>query len=126
MKIEQAIRQVSQTVFKPGWEVRARASVLGYLLVEFHIDTVDTSYPDADGVCRRPIRLLRDRMLDVTGMNELDLCYALVRLASETDSHENREFLKIRRPDGTWRTPLHPHTTEGIKTWNRLEKAGSR
>lgn len=114
-------------VFKPGWKITAEHFGGSLVLLTIYIDTVDTSYPDEDGVCRRQIRLVRDRFINVAGLDLDGLCFQVLSLAAETDVHENREFLKVRQPDGTWKAPLHPHTTQGEAAWQEnLESATSR
>jgi len=122
MTPDQAVRQIRNIAFKPGWRLDALA--LGdreHVAVTYYIDTVDSSYPGLDGICRRQVTLERPDIIDVTGLDEAGLCHRLLKLASAVDEHENREFMKVRQPDGSWATPLHPHTDQGNSSWRTLE-----
>lgn len=123
MTPDEIVREVRGMVFKPGWSLSAQPYLGMFVLVELFIDTVDTSFPDADGICRKRVRLYRDTLLDPKEITSIeDICHAILKLANETDEHENREFLKVRRPDGSWYAPMHPHTTEGESAWKRRQE----
>jgi hypothetical protein len=116
MNTQEAVEAVNGMVFKPGWRVTA-ADFLGMVEVTMYIDTVDTSYPDADGTCRKQVTLYREKMINPGGLDLEGLCYQVLKLAMETDVHEDREFLKVRGEDGRWYSPLHPHTRAGEEAW---------
>lgn len=122
MKAADAAAYLRSLAFKPGWRVTAE----GYrdmVQVSFLIDTVDTSYPDPDGVCRKPITIYgTSKVLFTEDMEPEDLDYEVLKLAAEQDMHENREFLKHRLPDGTWHSPMHPHTRAGNAAWDKRER----
>jgi hypothetical protein len=114
MTPDEAVVLVNGSVFKPGWKFYALADGPDAILLGLVIETVDTSYPGHDGICRRPARLAPDKKIEgVGGMDEAGLLYAMLKFAAGLDSHENREFLKVQRPDGSWVAPLHPHTMDG-------------
>jgi hypothetical protein len=118
MKADEAVRFVNDLAFKPGWRPVAEAYAGGIIRLGFLIETVDTSYPGRDGVCRDKIRILgQDTLVSVTGLDENGLLAEVLKCAAENDEHENREFLKVRQPDGSWHAPLHPHTREGESAW---------
>jgi hypothetical protein len=117
MMAREAVEQIRNTVFKPGWRISGYELDSSFIMVQFVIETVDTSYPDADGTCRRPIRLGPDTVINVRRLDEAGLAHELLRFAAQLDEHENREFLKIRQPDGSWHAPLHPHTDAGNEAW---------
>lgn len=119
MKSSQAIEQIRNSVFKPGWEMEASSFGGDLIILTFYIHTTDTSYPDFDGVCRKPITLVRDELVDVSPMDEVALCAAIICLADQIDIHEDREFLKVRQPDGSWKALLHPHTAAGERAWDK-------
>jgi hypothetical protein len=117
MRAYEAADLVAGTIFKPGWRFSARPR--GTLVqVELDIDTVNTSYPGPDGRYRVPLSTYDEKLLNVDGMDEEDLCYELLKMAAGKDSHENREFLRVRR-GGRWVAPLRPHTDQGIRAWAR-------
>jgi hypothetical protein len=125
MRASEAVEIVRNSVFKPGWRMEAESYGQELLMFTFYIDTVDTSYPDADGVCRKHVTLIRDDMIDVSQLRTAgDLFLRILGLAAETDVHENREFLKIRQADGSWKAPLHPHTAEGERAWMKDKLTG--
>jgi hypothetical protein len=117
MKSGEAVEQIARSVFKPGWRMSAREFGPSLIYFTFEIDTVDTSYPGPDGVCRRKITLVRDDLFDVRELDASGLDARILKLADEIDEHENREFLKHRQPGGSWVTPLHPHTPAGNRAW---------
>jgi len=118
MRSAEAVEFVRNAVFKPGWQMKAERYTADMIIFTFYIDTVDTSYPDADGTCRRHVTLVRDEVWDVSGLDEMGLIGRILRLSAETDVHEDREFFKVRQPDGSWHAPLHPHTYEGQRAWS--------
>ena len=117
MTPEQAVAEVNGMVFKPGWRVQAEPFGPVKVIVTMYIDTVDTSYPDPDGVCRKTVTLYRETIFNPDGMDLEAVCYQVLMLGVQTDIHEDREFLKVRRADGTWFAPLHPHTPQGERAW---------
>lgn len=121
MRAEDAVRFVEGLAFKPGWQPTAEIiSYAGLVELSFIIRTVDTSYPDPDGVCRRQITIYgQQRMVNVTDLDEEGLLAEVLKCADSNDEHENREFLKVRQPDGSWEAPLHPHTNAGNRAWDR-------
>ncbi len=125
MRASEAVEIIRNSVFKPGWRMEAERYVGGMIIFTFYIDTVDTSYPSPDGTCREHVTLVRDEVWDVGPLHTTeDLFAKILALAAETDVHENREFLKVRQSDGTWKAPLHPHTADGQYAWAKRELAG--
>lgn len=118
MNTQEAVEALRGMVFKPGWRITADHFGAGRVYVTMYIDTVDTSYPDEDGVCRKAVTLYRERLVEVRQSTTLeDLCFEVLKLAAETDVHENREFLKVKDASGKWVAPMHPHTTAGEVAW---------
>lgn len=113
--------------FWQNWRLMARPSYArkDHIYVEGMIDTVDTSYPDRDGVCRSTKITIGTPVLDldVTDLDVPGVCHAILKWAGEIGDHENREALKVLQPDGSWRAPLHPHTYDGEMTWRQLQAA---
>ena len=128
MQTAEAVRQLNEMVFKPGWRVHADYDLTDLVLVELLIDTVDTSYPDPDGVCRKQVTLYRSTYIRPSQIASIqELCYEVLRLAADTDIHEDREFLKVRDPaTGRWVAPLHPHTPEGNRAWDTYNRGRVR
>jgi hypothetical protein len=126
VNVSEAARLINNDMaFWEGWRFSASPVSFSALHVEVEIDTVDTSYPDADGRCRsQKITLLRDFLIrDVGSLDENGIAYRVLKSAAEISEHEDREALKIRQPDGTWRAPLHPHTMDGELGWRTREGA---
>jgi hypothetical protein len=118
MKADEAVRFVNGLAFKPGWRPVAQTIMGNNIVLSFLIETVDTSYPDGDGICRRQIGIIgQERTVNVLGMDEAALLCEVLKCAAENDEHENREFLKVRQPGGSWQAPLHPHTSAGNRVW---------
>lgn len=121
----EALAQIKNTAFREGWTFTARPYYGDRIEVEFSIKTVDTSYPSADGICRIPKTIGDTVVVDVSDMDEAALAYQLLDIAAQTNTHEDREFLQIRQPDGSWVAPLHPHTDSGNDKWDRLSRTYS-
>jgi hypothetical protein len=122
MKAHDAIKLVNGAVFKPGWRLVADYQSLYSIRLGFVIDTVDTSTPDEQGRYTEQRTLGPARVIEVRDLEgEEDLAYEILKFAADMDTHENREFLRFRRPDGSWRAPLHPHTLDGELAWAFLE-----
>lgn len=117
MQTEEALTQIRNTVFRPGCTITAEPYQYGEIAVTFTLDTVDTSYTDDDGKFRTPLVTSTGTRIQVTNLDEVGLCCALLDGIAEMDDHENREFLKVRQPDGSWKALLHPHTPEGELRW---------
>lgn len=131
MKLTEAIELINHNMaYREGWHFTA-SDASGYftettVVVSVKVDTVDTSYPDADGICRSVSATVGTSpfVLDVAGMDAAALCHAILKVAhGQIEEHESREFLKVRQPDGSWVAPLHPHTYEGEEAWNRYQLA---
>lgn len=120
MQASEAVRQIRDTIFKPGWSFSASAVDEYKIRVYFTIHTVDTSYVDAVGNFYAPKTLSDDFTMDVSALDEQGLCYQLLKVGMMTNFHEDREFMQVRQPDGTFRAPLHPHTYDGEVGWQRL------
>lgn len=121
MRADEAVEQLRNTTFKPGWRFSAEPYSAHLVRVDLTLRTVNTSYPSPDGQYLMPLTAGDDKLLSVAGLDEEDLCYELLRMAAYQDSHENREFLRVRR-GGRWVAPLHPHTDAGIRAWERRNR----
>jgi len=117
MNQDQAVKALNEMAFKPGWRVRGERASGGAVFIVMYIDTVNTSYPDHDGQCRQQFTIYRERRVYPENLDLEGLCYQVLALAAQTDIHEDREFLKVRQPDGSWESPLHPHTDQGEHAW---------
>jgi hypothetical protein len=120
MQVSEAVETINNTVFKPGWKIEAVNFLDLMVFMTITLETVDTGYPDADGVCRRPVTLPHPVEFFPQGIeDEAALFRRILTYTRQIDDHEDREFLKVRRPDGSWYAPLHPHTPEGNAAWER-------
>jgi hypothetical protein len=121
MQATEAVKQVRNSIFKPGWKFSATYLNESQISVNFTIRTVDTSYVDAAGNFYAAKTIGgEDVTITVTGLDEAGLCYELLKIAMATNFHEDREFMQVRQADGSWIAPLHPHTYQGEKDWQRL------
>lgn len=114
-----AVKQIRNSIFKPGWAFSAFSVDETHIAVRATIKTVDTSYADAVGNFYKPLTLNHDAMVDVSDLDQASLCYELVRIGMEVTLHEDREFVQVRQDDGSWYSPLHPHTYAGETAWQR-------
>jgi hypothetical protein len=137
MRAGEAVDLINSAIFRPGFKLSASmAGGYSYLRsfdsnrvsVFLQMDTVNTSYPDADGEYRQRLRqpypseILSVDVTDMTG-NEL-LRKVLDTIHEQVDMHEDREFLRVRQPDGTWHAPFHPHRADGDAAWYESGLAG--
>jgi hypothetical protein len=118
MKAVEAERIINSVAFKPGFRFAAVATSEYEVGVGLYIETVDTSYPGPDGQCRKPIQVMPTVTINVRFRDYLGVLRALLDFDAETNSHESREFLKVRI-DGRWEAPFHPHTDIGDELWER-------
>jgi hypothetical protein len=148
VKGTEAVDLISRTTFRPGMKFSASAGsdynsaylydMLGsqpagrsnYVTVYLSMKTKDTSHCDPDGEYRREIGNSFPSAFwagDVTDMTENELLRAVLDKFHETiDMHEDREFLRVRQPDGTWFAPFHPHRADGDAAWYESGLAGRR
>lgn len=123
MRSEDAVEAVNKSIFKPGWKPTAYVLDGPFIYAGFLVDTYDTSYPDADGKFRKPMSIPVLDVIDCDNIaDERELHYRLLMIAQESNIHEDREFLQIRQPNGTFRSLLHPHTDDGNWAWRRFER----
>lgn len=120
MMAVEAVEQIRDTIFKPGWRFRASSVGLHRIKVELFVDTVNTSFPGPDGQYRVAHETGDEREIDTYGLDSEALCYELLKMAAYMDTHENREFMRVRQPDGSWKAPLHPHNAKAELRWGRL------
>lgn len=147
MRTSEAVDLLNRLTFRPGWKIsgvfsygsslramlglpldRYAEEDTGMVTLMLSMDTMDTSYPSADGEYRQRIytgpRPIAE--FDVTGMTENELLRRVLDEVHKVDVHEDREFLRVRQPDGTWFAPLHPHRSDGEAAWYEAEQAGRR
>ena len=122
MTPEQAISQVNEMVFRPGWRFRAvqQPWLTGpdEIYVQAEVQSWDTSHRAADGTLIRPMTLHPDALIKVSELDRDGLFCAIInQLVRPFDDHEDREFLATQQSGGRWRAPLHPHTAEGERAW---------
>lgn len=125
MTPDQAVRQIRNTIFRPGWKFSASALSGGQVFVEIELDTVNTSVVSPEGAYTEPMKLPHWQRIDVTSLDEAGLAHELIRIAHQLDEHEDREFMRVRQADGTWFAPLHPHRPDGDRAWYRNEMAAA-
>jgi hypothetical protein len=123
MLASEAARLVNRTTFRPGWRFFADSIGDGSIVVSFETVTCDSSYPDYAGRYLRRVLLGDTWTFDVSGMTTHEqLLFAILgRIHREWDVHEDREFLRVLQPDGSWYAPLHPHHEAGKRAWAALE-----
>lgn len=125
MTPEEAAEVIRRSRFRPGWTFRTAILDRTRIRVMAEIDTYDTSYRDRYGRLTRPgtIAPLDRAIIDVTELDIAGLLHAVItQLVRVIDDHEDREMFVLPR-DGRWSAPLHPHTEDGMRAWERLELA---
>jgi hypothetical protein len=119
MTPEQAIQQVNNTIFRPGWKLSAMRWGPSSIYVDATIDTVDTSTVSPSGNYYEPRRIAAEGIVRVENLDQAGLCHAIMeQVVRPSDEHEDREFMRVRQPDGTWFAPLHPHRPDGQRAWD--------
>jgi hypothetical protein len=130
MDTQEAIDQVNAAIFAPGWRISAQpASSLWptEIVVIVFLDVFDTSYPSPDGEYRVPKTLGgMPHIIDVQHLNEETLACKLYDIIRDIRDHEDRETLRFRQSDGSFKAPLHPHTPRCDQTWVRWNELGVR
>lgn len=121
MDTETAAYIVSNSRFRPGWKFKAQVWNYREIMVTVTLDTHDTRYRTPRGTLTKPISMDSPPFfIDVTHLDESGLAYKILKdIVKPIDDHEDREFLVFRQPDGTWESPVHPHTPEGQVSWAR-------
>jgi hypothetical protein len=122
MRAEQAVSQVNNTIFMPGWMFRAEPFGSSLIWVGLMVSTMDTSHPTPEGRYETPVTIMPDTLFSVAGMDEAALSARLLELAFNVIEHESREFFRVRQEDGSWKAPFHPHNAEGNAAWDAREK----
>jgi hypothetical protein len=138
MRATEAVDLINRTIFRPGWEISAllmsdmfRRLDMGYgiadsyssqILVEFHVQGHDTSYPDRQGRYTKPMEINPNRPVDVSDMSELELLAWVKAQISLITEHEDLEYLRVRQPDGSWLAPFHPHRADRVAAWERARR----
>ena len=117
MHTEDAVTLLNHTIYRPGWEITAREYDGSRIEVTFRLDTVDTSQPSRSGQYLTRKVVESDVYINVAQLNADTLLYEILRQAHKIDEHEDREFLRVRQGDGTFKAPVHPHTAEGDGRW---------
>lgn len=127
MNRDKAITLINGTTFKPGWRFTAGpGDTYTEVEVTYHVDTMDTSLPDAMGRYEVPKLLESEVTFDVSRLAEGEVLYRLLLMAAELDSHENREFLRVRDENGNWMAPFHPHTGIGEASFEAAKELAAR
>jgi len=128
MKAAEAVELLHRLTFRPGWLITGTTEGVEqpgkeYVLVEFMIMTVDTSFPNVTGRYTIPKMLMPEFKVDVARMTPYLFLDAILRQVHELDVHEDREFLRVRQDDGSWKAPFHPHTPQGELDWLVLRES---
>jgi hypothetical protein len=125
MRAGEAVKIVNSTIFRPGWRWAARASrsMGDVIIVDFELDTVDTSHPSRGGGYTVPRLLAWDKVIDVSGVSGSDeLLGMILQEVHETQEHEDREFLRSwDESTQSWVAPFHPHREEGKAIWRVVQ-----
>jgi len=108
-----------ETTWGPGWSVSAYASPYPYhnlnnVASRLHVTLVkegrNSSVTAPDGSYPEPWTLRFPLAVPGFAMNDKDaLMFWIVEKITWCDEHENREFARYKRPDGSWYAPFHPH-----------------
>lgn len=118
MHVSTAIALIENLVFKPGWSFAATdhsSRFEGTICVRITQQTFKSEREEAPGGYCTPISPYGDFPIVVGAMTDVtDLCFALLGCIASFDSHEAREFLRVK--PSYW-SPFHPHTTEGMERW---------
>lgn len=126
MTPQEAIPIISTLVFRPGWKFHAETPPWWAHPDPYDIDvraevaSFNTSYRNHAGVLSMPMTLAPAAVINVRDLDRAGLCHAiLTRLVRPFDDHEDREFMRVSEPDGSWYAPLHPHHDAGKAAWAR-------
>lgn len=123
MRIDTAIRILSDMIYKPGWifEVTDHESRFeGTVNVKITYPAMDSGEQNAPeytvpvpGGARASFPII---VGDLADHDTETLFTRLVHVIMKIEEHEAREFLRV------WPSklaPLHPHTIDGMRAWHR-------
>lgn len=99
-------------VYRPGWSFTASARDADSILVEITFPVYNSNRMlIAQGIEDRFENKVGFR-IDVTDFDdEDDLTFAVLMVVLQIETHEAREFLRVRSE--MYRAPFHPHRTDG-------------
>lgn len=121
MRVDSAIHLIENVMYKPGWNFTAEDHTNRYEgAVKLRIDyeAQDTSRDDAFEGYPHHIKTYASFPLIVADCDDTMLWRRMVESIALIDSHEAREFFRVR-PTG-W-APFHPHQIDGMKRWGKME-----
>jgi hypothetical protein len=129
MRAAVAISAVNGATWRPGLHVVAMPDTFlssDYIRVEVIFDTYDSSIVNDAGEYTRRIKVAPVFDVNVKYFEtEDELLFKVLSLVREAQEHEDREFLRVRRPDKTgwrWTAPFHPHNESGQRLWDSKGK----
>jgi hypothetical protein len=109
----------NDTTWPPGWSVKARAypyqtygtnDIYSHLGVTLTKSGKNSSVVAEDGTYPEPWELQFTLAVpDFALKDKAALMFWVLEKITWCDEHENREFARYRRDDGTWYAPFHPH-----------------
>lgn len=119
MDVNEALNLLEEVIYKPDWTVTATDHTSRFqdsvcIRVDYKAFNTNRAlarkgYPEIiDTYATFPLIVG-----DIVGEDELWMQGLKVLLAIET--HESREFFRIKRED--FRAPFHPHRIEGMNKW---------
>jgi len=119
-----AVELINNLVFKPGWTIAAEDHTnrfegcvvvkITYLAANSDRDNARNGFVDQVLPTARASFVL----MVATCQTVEDLCRMILGLIARIDSHEAREFLRVRP---TMWAPFHPHRDDGMKRWGDVQ-----
>lgn len=118
MRVETAIALIENLVYKPGWTFEVESYCHRFeesVKVTVCCDTYRSEREEAADGYPSPIRPRASFCILVGDLdNDVDLYRALMDTIVCYETHEAREFLRVKP---TLWAPFHPHRVDGQKRW---------
>lgn len=120
MEVQSAIRLINGLIYKPEWKITATDHTNRFeSSVKVRIDYPAYSSDRDEAVSGYPTKIYTYSTfpLIVADCDDVDLYRQIITAIVEIETHEAREFLRVRR---TWWAPFHPHRIDGMKRWGNV------
>jgi hypothetical protein len=121
---ESAVELISALCYKPGWSLSATDCThrhegavvvhVSYPAYPSERDQAAAGYPGPEQKLRANFPLLVGDCDD-----DVELYRRVLGVLLEVETHEAREFLRVRP---TWWAPFHPHRIDGMRRWGTPEQ----
>lgn len=117
MLVESAIELIQCLVYKVDWKFEVEDATKRYenaVKLTIHYPAQETDREDAKNGYGRDNYPYASFILMVGNVDQIELYRKVANCILEIESHEMREFLRVKP---TYWAPFHPHNEDGMKRW---------